>query len=132
MEILIIICFATLIWVVIGLILMHPMKVIQIVVPLIVIAASAFLFVVGWEWARRGNDLQMDYYGWDIKMIGHAISDLGNVIECIGVLGALVGLALFGALWYLGAYKRQINHLEEEVDHLRQSLMAMRRSEKES
>ncbi len=55
MEIFIIISVSTLIWVVIGLILMHPMKVIRIVVPSIIVAASALLFVLGWDWERAGN-----------------------------------------------------------------------------
>jgi hypothetical protein len=123
MEALIIMPFFILIVLVLGLILMHPMKVIQIVVPWFVVAVSAFLFALGWEWNRKGELLREDFHiSSEYNQLGHAISDLGNTIECIGILGALVGLALFGALWYLGAYKKQIRRLEAEVERLCRSL----------
>lgn len=99
MEFLTIVPFFIPIALVAGLILLHPMKVIQMVVPWIVVVASVLIFALGWEWERKGNVILHDYVNdSDFKVIGHAISDFGNVLECIGTLGALVGLALFGAL----------------------------------
>jgi hypothetical protein len=101
-----------------GLLLrVSPMKVLRIVMPWIILATSALGFVLGWSWDKKGRQYQGYYI--NEPELGMAISDAGNVLECVGVLGALVGIALLGAMQQLNGIDRRIRYLETEVGWLR-------------
>jgi hypothetical protein len=59
--------------------------------PCVLLVASTIGFVFGWHWDTVGGQLQMDYPNdWELKILGHAISNFGNTLECLGGIGMLL------------------------------------------
>lgn len=53
-------------------------------------AVSIVCFALGWHWDLKGAHLQVDYPNdWELKILGHALSDLGNTLECLGGMGGM-------------------------------------------
>jgi hypothetical protein len=105
------------------------MKVFLAVVAGLLLAASALCFALGSSWDKAGR-LNHEVGGKDraVYDLGDAFSAVGDTLQCAGVIGLLLAVALLAARFSLAGYERRICRLEEEVEALRGMLSALRTS----
>jgi hypothetical protein len=99
----------------------EAMKLLFAIVPWILLAASIFSFASGWEWKRSG-ELNHEVAGHDAAFydLGDSFLAVGFSLQCVGVVGTLIALGLFGARSQFKAYLKRIRILEEELNRREQ------------
>jgi hypothetical protein len=94
----------------------EAMKLLIALVPWFLLAASIVSFALGRDWDRKGNlNHELGHREQFFSDLGDAFCAVGQALECVGVVGGVLALGLFGMKFHLKTLKKRIQELEKEL-----------------